>query len=61
MKVGQKIEVLCPPALAYGDEGVGSVIPPNTSLIFDIELLATIPLPEYKKAPQKQTRKQKEY
>lgn len=40
IKVGGKARLTCPPAVAYGDRGAGNVIPPNTTLIFEVELLA---------------------
>jgi FKBP-type peptidyl-prolyl cis-trans isomerase FkpA len=39
MKVGGKAQLTCPPAIAYGVRGAGGVIPPNTTLLFEIELL----------------------
>lgn len=40
MSVGDKWRIACPPKLAYGEQGAGDSIPPNTALVFEIHLVS---------------------
>ena len=39
MKVGQKVKLTIPSHMGYGAKGAGGVIPPNATLVFEVELL----------------------
>ena len=44
MNLGDKMLVYIPSKLGYGERGAGNVIPPNSNIIFEIEMLETAPV-----------------
>ena len=48
MKIGGKRTLLIPPELGYGARGAGGVIPPNATLLFEVQLLELKPRQDYR-------------
>lgn len=40
MSIGETAIITCPPEYAYGNQGIGGIIPPKATLLFDVELLS---------------------
>lgn len=52
VRKGMKVRLECPPTLAYGAQGAGNVIPPDSDIFFDIEMIEiTAAAPETWKGP----------
>ena len=43
MSPGSRATITCPPELAYGHAGVPGIVPPDSTLIFDVELFEVVP------------------
>ena len=54
MKIGGSRTLIIPPDLAYGKKGAGNLIPPNSTLIFDVKIIDVKP-PAYKLIQAKET------
>ena len=39
LQKGQKAVLTCPPHYAYGEDGVGGIIPPDALLVFEVEVI----------------------
>ena len=59
MKIGGKRTLIVPPELGYGKKGAGKIIPPNSKLIFEIEIIDVQP-PAYKLIKAKELKKKQE-
>jgi FKBP-type peptidyl-prolyl cis-trans isomerase FkpA len=53
LNTGAKAKFVIPSSLAYGDQGQGDTIPPYSTLVFDVELVAVKPIPHPAAAPVK--------
>lgn len=40
MNVGSKRRIICPPEMAYGKTGIPSIVPPNSTIVFEVDLVS---------------------